>query len=210
MFGSRILRSHQPLPTTLQQDARLVRTRLGHYYLCLPKPLDIRGESQAPPEVKHASIALDPGVRTFMTCYDVDGAVYDWGDGGMGRIYRLCHALDSLQSRWSVPTEERDMSFAVSLAGGEIEWASHSLFSLVANSSNALRPSVYLMLKDVIRFNREAPTLLSAAESNTDITLQEYLDQEGYSEGFRNYYLLPMVGAVWSASVKHSVFPQLR
>ena len=101
MFGSRILRSHQPLPTTLQQDARLVRTRLGHYYLCLPKPLEIRGESQAPPEVKHASIALDPGVRTFMTCYDMDGAVYDWGDADMGRIYRLCHALDSLQSRWS-------------------------------------------------------------------------------------------------------------
>ena len=78
-----------------------MRTRLGHYYLCLPKPLEIRGESQAPPEVKHASIALDPGVRTFMTCYDMDGAVYDWGDADMGRIYRLCHALDSLQSRWS-------------------------------------------------------------------------------------------------------------
>ena len=89
------------LPSILEHHSRLVRTRLGHYYLCVPKPLDIRGESQAPPEQKHATIALDPGVRTFMTGYDADGAVYEWGEADMGRIYRLCHTLDDLQSRWS-------------------------------------------------------------------------------------------------------------
>ena len=46
-------------------------------------------------------MALDPAVCTFMTGYDADGAVYEWGEADMGRIYRLCHTLDSLQSRWS-------------------------------------------------------------------------------------------------------------
>ena len=36
-----------------------------------------------------------------MTGYDADGAVYEWGEADMGRIYRLCHTLDYLQSRWS-------------------------------------------------------------------------------------------------------------
>ena len=64
IFNSNVLRGHEALPSTLEHHSRLVRTRLGHYYLCVPKPLDIRGESQAPPEQKHATIALDPGVRT--------------------------------------------------------------------------------------------------------------------------------------------------
>ena len=101
IFNSNVLRGHEALPSTLEHHSRLVRTRLGHYYLCVPKPLDIRGESQAPPEQKHATMALDPGVRTFMTGYDADGAVYEWGEADMGRIYRLCHTLDDLQSRWS-------------------------------------------------------------------------------------------------------------
>ena len=71
-------------PSTPAQNSRLVRTRLGHYYLCVPKPLDIRGESQAPPEQKHATMALDPGVRTFMTGYDADGAVYRVGRSRYG------------------------------------------------------------------------------------------------------------------------------
>ena len=88
-------------PSTPAQNSRLVRTRLGQYYLCIPTALEIRGESQAPPEQKHATMALDPAVCTFMTGYDADSAVYEWGEADMGRIYRLCHTLDDLQSRWS-------------------------------------------------------------------------------------------------------------
>ena len=84
IFNSNVLRGHEALPSTLEHHSRLVRTRLGHYYLCVPKPLDIRGESQAPPEQKHAAIVLDPGVRTFMTGYDADGAVYRVGRSRYG------------------------------------------------------------------------------------------------------------------------------
>jgi len=46
-------------------------------------------------------VALDPGIRTFQTCYDPSGVVVEFGKNDIGRIYRLCHVMDDLQSRWS-------------------------------------------------------------------------------------------------------------
>lgn len=96
----RYMRSSEPLPGHLGHDSRLVHTRYGKYYICIPVPLDTMGDSQA-----HCAqsriIALDPGVRTFMTAYDPAGATFEWGQKDLARIYRLCHAADDLQSRWT-------------------------------------------------------------------------------------------------------------
>ena len=47
-------------------------------------------------------VSLNPGVRTFQTCFDPsDGCVTKWGHGDFKRIGRLCHAHDKLQSKWS-------------------------------------------------------------------------------------------------------------
>src|SRR5690606_16092608 len=46
-------------------------------------------------------IALDPGVRTFMTGYSPEGTTTEWGSGDMQRIFRLCRTHDKLQSKWS-------------------------------------------------------------------------------------------------------------
>lgn len=102
-------RSSEPVPSILTHDARLIRTRLNKYYLCLPVALDKRSESQAPPAKDHCTIAIDPGVRTFATCYD-GKKIIEWGANDMHRIHRLCYAYDELQSRWSqkfVPHRQR-------------------------------------------------------------------------------------------------------
>ena len=44
-------------------------------------------------------ISLDPGVRTFMTGYDPSGMAVECGKNDIGRIYRLCHAYEKLQSK---------------------------------------------------------------------------------------------------------------
>jgi putative transposase len=62
-------------------------------------PLSVRPESQGPSQDRVASI--DPGVRTFATVYDPEGEVSSWGAADMSRIYRLAHAADDLQSRWT-------------------------------------------------------------------------------------------------------------
>jgi putative transposase len=74
---------------------------------CMPKPLEIRLDNQKPificeEESRGAGVvALDPGVRNFHTCYDPSGVVTEWRRSDMARIYRLCHAYDHLQSKWS-------------------------------------------------------------------------------------------------------------
>ena len=98
------MRAAEPLPDALGYDARLVRKRYGRYYLCVPLPAPahapaISGENQArEPRV----VALDPGVRTFLTAYDPAGDAHEIGKGDVSRLHRLAHAADDLQSRWTL------------------------------------------------------------------------------------------------------------
>ena len=108
VFGAGKLMSPERLPDKLDFDSRLIKTRLGHWYLCLPLELEKidLGENQAKGEIDSCGdidgiIALDPGVRTFMTGYDPSGKVWEWGKHDIGRIYRLCHTIDRMQSVWS-------------------------------------------------------------------------------------------------------------
>jgi len=94
------LRSSEPLRDTYTYDLRLQLTRLGEFYLCIPSALEVVSDNQAPFEDTEGIVSLDPGVRTFVTCYDPSTEIYtEWGKGDMGRIYRLCHYYDDLQSR---------------------------------------------------------------------------------------------------------------
>jgi putative transposase len=101
------MNSAESLPKALKYDSRMIRTRLGEYYLCIPKPLERRGDNQSPKfrkeEEKRGAgvVSLDPGVRTFQTCFDPSGVVMHWGQGDYSRIGRLCHFYDKLQSEWS-------------------------------------------------------------------------------------------------------------
>jgi predicted NAD/FAD-binding protein len=56
-----------------------------------------------------------------------------------------------------VDSEESDMSFSLSLDEGRLEWGSHNLDSIFANKSNIMSPSFWCMIKDVVRFGKEAP-----------------------------------------------------
>eukprot|EP01116_Phalansterium_solitarium_P012437 TRINITY_DN286_c0_g3_i2.p1 TRINITY_DN286_c0_g3~~TRINITY_DN286_c0_g3_i2.p1 ORF type:complete len:472 (+),score=37.26 TRINITY_DN286_c0_g3_i2:976-2391(+) len=95
------IRAEQKLPAVVDHDMRLTMTRLGEFYLCITVPLDVRPENQGPPRTRHSVIALDPGVRTFVTGYDADGRVVEWAANDNERIYRLCHSYDRLTSKLS-------------------------------------------------------------------------------------------------------------
>jgi len=47
----------------------------------------------------HGVVALDPGVRTFQTCYDADSRVTEWGKTDTDKLFRDCFAADRLQKR---------------------------------------------------------------------------------------------------------------
>jgi predicted NAD/FAD-binding protein len=90
-----------------------------------------------------------------------------------------------------------NMSFSVHSADDSIEYTGGSLNGVFAQRRNLLRPSFYRMVSDIMRFNREAMRDIMAAGAS--ITVGEYLRQAGYSERFRENYLIPMVAAIWSA-----------
>jgi predicted NAD/FAD-binding protein len=99
-----------------------------------------------------------------------------------------------------VDTEPSEMSFALSVNGGALEWGSHSLDTIFAQRGNLLSPSFHAMVRDVVRFGRQAPRVLDPAvhAKYSPMTLGQYLKEESYSKGFIDHYVLPMCAAVWS------------
>ena len=107
-------------------------------------------------------------------------------------LVRLFEHLD-------VDTEASDMSFAVTLRGGELEYAGTNLAGLFAQSSNLLRPRFWRMLADLHRFYRQAQSYRAEAARDR-LSIGELLDRHKHSAAFRDDHLMPMAGAIWSAT----------
>jgi putative transposase len=92
------IKSCETLPEILKYDSRLIITQTGKYYICIPEPLTIRRDNQAP---KGSMVFVDPGSKNFITCYDPEGKVITWGKRDVGRIARLLHYRNKLSSKAS-------------------------------------------------------------------------------------------------------------
>ena len=99
--------------------------------------------------------------------------------------------LIALFDHIGVVTHSTDMSFGISVDQGDFEYSGGSIFGLFAQKSNLFRPRFWRMIKDIIKFYREAPLAFKNDENN-DITLGQYMTNEGYSEPFQHDHLLPM------------------
>lgn len=106
----------------------------------------------------------------------------------------------AMLDKLGVESQPSDMSFSVSGGRENVEYNGGSLNRVFAQRSNLLRPSFYRMLADILRFNREALSLLE--QPDLDVTLGEYLDRNGYSTRFTEHYILPMGSAIWSATAE--------
>ncbi len=99
-----------------------------------------------------------------------------------------------------VEVQTSKMSFGVRCERTGLEYMGSTLNSLFTQRRNLFRPSFWGMLIDIVRFNRNGPSLLD--EGDTEISLEDYLKKEAYGEAFKEDYLLPMASAVWSADKK--------
>jgi putative transposase len=101
--------------TCLEYNAKLVRKRYGHFYLCIPKKFDkYNGPSQ------NKVIAFDPGVRTFCNGYDPDGIIVEVGKPDISKIYKLGYYYDKLQSKWSQPEINHRKKYRCKRAGARM------------------------------------------------------------------------------------------
>ena len=123
--------------------------------------------------------------------HDVDTGFIVYNDLNYPGLVRLFERL-------RVPTKPSDMSFSVSDSATGIEWRATSVNTIFAQRRNALRPEFLRMLADIMRFNRSVRRLLQAGVPET-VTLQEILAGGGWSGRLAEWYLAPMVSAIWSA-----------
>jgi len=98
-----------------------------------------------------------------------------------------------------IETARSEMSFSLSLEEPSIEWSGTSLGTLFAQPRNLIRPRFLGMLREILRFNREAAR---AAQNSGGPTLGEFLARGGYGPQFRDWYLLPMAAAIWSCPTR--------
>ncbi|MEO1331422.1 MAG: FAD-dependent oxidoreductase [Pseudomonadota bacterium] len=109
--------------------------------------------------------------------------------------------LSAMFEALGVATEDSDMTFAVSADGGRLEYACDGLDKVFAQRWRALDPKFLRTFLEILRFHRQARGALAAGEMD-GLSLGEWLDRSGYGRHFREKFLLPMGGAIWSTSVR--------
>ncbi|NNN03866.1 MAG: NAD(P)-binding protein [Acidimicrobiaceae bacterium] len=107
--------------------------------------------------------------------------------------------LTRLFTELGIETRPSDMSFGVADDVENVEWCGSSLRGLFAQSRNALRPGYLRMLVDIARFNRRARRDLHDALLDPTMSLAHYLRRGRYGRAFREWYLVAMGSAIWSA-----------
>jgi predicted NAD/FAD-binding protein len=93
-----------------------------------------------------------------------------------------------------VPVMKSEMSFGASIDNGQLEYGLNSLRAITAQKRNLLRPQFYKMIADIVRFGKRA----EAAATDDEKTVGELVDELGLGSWFRDKYLMPMCGAIWS------------
>lgn len=127
----------------------------------------------------------------------LDGLTHPVDTGFLVHNDRTYPNLIQLFALLGVDTPASEMTFSVSLPGEDLEWAGSDLATLFAQPRNLLRPAFWRMVTDILRFNRDSRDLLVHARRHRP-TLGQLLDEQGYSQEFRRWYLYPMGAAIWS------------
>ncbi len=112
---------------------------------------------------------------------------------------RLIRLFAELQ----VPTALSEMSFSVQVpratGAPALEWSGSNLRSLFCQPSNMLRPGFWRMLRDLRRFNLLATQMATSGSAQMHQPVGDFLKAEGFSNEFRDWYLLPMIACIWSS-----------
>lgn len=143
------------------------------------------------------------GGHTNTVDVTVDGRDYAIDTGFIVHNPRTYPNLVGIFDELGVRTESTSMSFSVREEASGVEYSSQSI---LARRRNALSPRVIRMVRDILRFNREAGEILMATDPR--MSLGEMLRRRRYSQAFVDLYIVPMGAAIWSTDPKRMLsFP---
>lgn len=115
--------------------------------------------------------------------------------------------LCRLFARLGVESEVSSMSFSVHCEASGLEYNGTSVNKLFGQRSNIARPLFWSMVRDILRFNRQAVRDLGNGLAD-DVTVADYVARGRYSDSFTRHYLLPLGASLWSCDPHaFSAFP---
>jgi uncharacterized protein len=139
------------------------------------------------------------GGHTHTVDMHLDGLTHGVDTGFLVLNERTYPNLLRLFSDLKVEIAKSDMSFSVQVPDQGLEWSGSDLNTVFAQRGNLLRPRFWGMLSDILRFNRLASALARAPDpAQQDQPIGDFLAQHRFSDAFRDWYFLPMIGCIWS------------
>ena len=139
------------------------------------------------------------GGHTHTVDVTLDGRTHGVDTGFLVLNERTYPRLLNLFERLGVEIAPSDMSFSVQVPDIGLEWSGSDLSSVFAQRSNLFRPRFWRMLRDILRFNKLTTAIASTgSEAQMVQPIADFLAQHGFSDEFRDWYFLPMIGCIWS------------
>ena len=136
------------------------------------------------------------GGHTHTHRIELDGEVQQVDTGFIVFNHRTYPHFVQLLGELGVASHDSSMSFSVRNERSGLEYNGTTVNTLFAQRRNIVRPTFLRMVREILRFNREAPRLL--ADEGPELGLGAYLADRGYSQRFLDDYLIPMGASIWS------------
>lgn len=142
-------------------------------------------------------IRLGGHAHTHDLC--IDGRQFPVDSGFMVFNDRTYPTFIRLLGELGVASRPSDMSFGVRCRRCGLQYSSAGLDGLFAERRRLVSPTHWRLLSDILRFFRKGRRALQEGESTK--TLGAFLDEGGFGDDLARHFVLPMGGAIWSASV---------
>ena len=128
-----------------------------------------------------------------------DGRLLGIDTGFIVHNERTYPLLGRLFGELGVATQESDMSMSISCGGCGLEYAGgRGVSGLLPSVRTVTNPRYLRMLREVVRFHREARALLERPDDGQ--TVREFLTAGRFSDYFVAHFMTPLIAAVWSTA----------
>lgn len=107
--------------------------------------------------------------------------------------------LNSLFKKLDIALKKTEMSFAVSVNKGQIEWSGNSLNTVFSQRKNIFNPTMIKGVLDILKFNKKSLFFLV---NSPHLTLGELVKTMNLGPWFIENYIVPMAASIWSCSHK--------
>ncbi len=147
----------------------------------------------------HDVVVFEAEARLGGHTHTVDVPTKDGGSVAVDTGFIVCNdrtypGFLALMARIGVPLRPSSMSFSLRCERTGLEYNGADLDRLFVQRRNLLRPSHWGMIRDILRFHRDALAL-----RGSEMPLGDVLARGRYGRAFRERYLVPMMAAIWSA-----------